>query len=543
MGVVYEALQKSINRSVALKMIHGGEWASAAEVQRFRNEVEAIARLAHPSIVPIFEVGEIQGHHYYSMPLMSGGSLAGRLDLVKGDRKAAARMMIDIARAVEYAHRRGIIHRDLKPANVLMDDAGRPHVSDFGLARRIGQESSVTGPGAILGSPPYMAPEQASGRSSEVTTATDVYGLGSILYAILTGRPPFQGLSQLDVLEKVRHREPDRPRSIDRRADAELETICLKCLEKEPARRYAGAEALAEDLERWLDGRPILAQRAGPIRRAAKWSRRRPATALLSAALALGAPAAFVATYAAYRDSERKRLELDASLYQTRIALAEREIGQGNADRAEALLLKCPERLWGWEWRLLLQRSRRSPISLTTPGDSAKSVAFSPDGKLLAGGSVGGAVVAWDAETGREVFRGTRHANEIHDLAFSPDGQLLASAAADATIRVFSPTDGRELISLRGISRTSTASPSVPMASGWPRPAWTAPSGSGMPAPGSPGPRGKPESWARPGGSPTTSPSAPTAGSSPPPAATSSSASGTSRPAARSARWTPGSDR
>ena len=487
-----------------------------------------------------------------------------------------------------------------------------------------------------------MAPEQASGRSSEVTTATDVYGLGSILHAILTGRPPFQGLSQLDVLEKVRHREPDRPRSIDRRVDAELETICPKCLEKEPARRYAGAEALAEDLERWLDGRPILAQRAGPIRRAAKWSRRRPATALLSAALALGAPAAFVATYAAYRDSERKRLELDASLYQARIALAEREIGQGNADRAEALLLEWPERLRGWEWRLLLQRSRTSPISLTTPGDSAESVAFSPDGrrlavgshkpivriwdpstgrelarietktevnnavafspdggriaaasmvgalevwdagtgrslwggfdgqgrwavtfspdgqalatagfdgtirlldsatgkelrkleghadrvtgvafrpdgrvlasssddgsvrlwepssgrelrairddlslplrrvafspdgKLLAGGSVGGAVVAWDAETGREVFRGTRHANEIHDLAFSPDGQLLASAAADATIRVFSPTDGRELISLRGISRTSTASPSVPMASGWPRPAWTA---------------------------------------------------------------------
>ena len=450
MGVVYEARQEAMNRSVALKMIHGGEWASIDDVQRFRNEVESIARLAHPNIVPIHAVGETRGHHYYSMPLMGGGSLADRLDRLSADPKAAARMMIDIARAVEYAHRRGIIHRDLKPSNVLLDDADRPHVSDFGLARRIGEDSSLTGTGVLVGSPPYMAPEQSAGRSRDLTTATDVYGLGAILYATLTGRPPFRGGSPLEVLERARHREPDRPRSINRRVDADLETICLKCLEKEPNRRYAGAEALAEDLGRWLEGRPIRARRSGPARNLAKWSRRHPALAILSTTLAVGAPAAFLATFAAYRASERKRSDLDASLYQTRIALAEREVELSNIERAEELLGECPVPLRGWEWHYLKRRRLGPPTILATPDDSPWSVAFSPDGRRLATGHVLGGVRLWETSTGRELARLAWPSSTTNGLAFSPDGRLLAGSSIAGGLRVWEVSGGRVAWDLAG---------------------------------------------------------------------------------------------
>ena len=442
MGVVYEARQRSMNRTVALKMIHGGSWASPADVQRFRNEVESIARLAHPHIVPIFEVGETQGHHYYSMPLMGGGSLSVRLEALRGDRKAVARLMVAIAEAVEYAHRRGVIHRDLKPSNILLDDAHRPHVSDFGLSRRIGEDSSLTATGAILGSPPYMAPEQAAGRAREVTTATDVYGLGAILYTLLTGRPPFVGPFPLDILEKVRQREPDRPRSIDRRVDADLETICLKCLEKEPNRRYTGASALADDLTRWLEGRTILARRSGIARRLMKWTRRNPAVAAFATILAVAAPTAYVLTYAAYRESERKRAESEADRYQTRVALAERELFVGNADRAEDLLLGCPEPLRGWEWRVLRQRSRRNPVSLRTPGDQALCVAFSPDGQRVAVGNHTPFVRIWDATTGRDVARYPTKLQDTCGLAYSPDGLRLVATSMRGCLEAWDTRDG-----------------------------------------------------------------------------------------------------
>jgi serine/threonine-protein kinase len=277
MGVVYKARQISLNRVVALKMILAGQLASEAEVQRFRIEAEAAAGLDHPNIVPIHEVGEHQGQHYFSMKLIEGGSL---MDLRKGVEgqallRSVANVMIAVCRAVHHAHQRGILHRDLKPGNILLDGNGVAHVTDFGLAKRVGRDSSVSQSGAIVGTPGYMAPEQAAGKKG-LTVAADVYGLGAVLYALLTGRPPFEAETPLDTLLKVLEKEPERPRALNPAIDVDLETICLKCLDKEPLRRYESAAALADDLERWQEGRPIQARASGALERAVKWARRQP---------------------------------------------------------------------------------------------------------------------------------------------------------------------------------------------------------------------------------------------------------------------------
>jgi tetratricopeptide (TPR) repeat protein/predicted Ser/Thr protein kinase len=281
MGVVYRARQRSLGRTVALKMVHGTGPASSAEGRRLRNEAELAAGLDHPGIVPVHEVGEHEGRLYFTMKLVEGGSLAGRLDRFREDPRATARLVAEVARAVHHAHQRGVLHRDLKPSNVLLDAEDRPYVTDFGLARRVEGDTTLTQSGMLVGTPGYMAPEQAAGKKGAVTTATDVYGLGGLLYALLTGRAPFAAETPLEALAQVTEREAEPPSHVNRLVDRDLETICLKCLQKEPQRRYGSAEAVADDLERWLRGEPIAARRTGAFRRAVKWVRRRPALAAL----------------------------------------------------------------------------------------------------------------------------------------------------------------------------------------------------------------------------------------------------------------------
>ncbi len=280
-GVVYEARQISLNRMVALKMVRIDRLGEDVERRRLRNEAETAARLDHPCVLPVYDVGERDGQLYFSMKLLHGGSLADRLAEFKAEPRRAAEVVAVVALAIHHAHQRGVLHRDLKPSNILLDAEGQPHIGDFGLARRLEGDSDLTQPGAILGTPSYMAPEQTKGDRNGVTTAADVYGLGGILYALLTGRPPFVGSSVFETMMQVREQAPLSPEKRNPHVGRDLATICLKCLEKSPPARYESALALAEDLERYLAGQPIFARPASVSKRAWLWARRQPAAAAL----------------------------------------------------------------------------------------------------------------------------------------------------------------------------------------------------------------------------------------------------------------------
>ena len=294
-GVVFRARQKSLNRIVALKIIGLGQWATKAHLKRFRLEAEAAARLEHPGIVPIHEVGERDGSCYFSMKFVEGGQLDEVVSREAMPPRRAAELIVKVARTVHYAHEHGILHRDIKPGNILLDAKGEPHLTDFGLARLIESESSVTHTLDVLGTPSYMAPEQAAGNNAAVSSVTDVYGLGAVLYQLLTGQPPFAGGTTYETIKLLLDAEPRQPRVLNPKIDRDLSTICLKCLEKDPKRRYSSALALAEDLERWLKHEPILARHTGIAARGKKWVRRNPTSALLAACLvALAAAAGWI---------------------------------------------------------------------------------------------------------------------------------------------------------------------------------------------------------------------------------------------------------
>ncbi len=393
-GIVYRARQKGLNRLVALKCIPASHFASGERLKRFRLEAEAAARLDHPGIVPIFEIGERHGFCFYSMRLMDGGRLDQALHGEPMNPQAAADTMIAISRTVHYAHQRGILHRDLKPANILLDGNGRPHLSDFGLARLVEQDSTLTHTLAILGTPSYMAPEQAGptelgGGAREITTAADVYGLGGILYHLLTGGPPFAAGTTFETVRLVLESNPRRPSLQNAAVDRDLETICLKCLEKDPRRRYGSAEALAEELERWRRREPIVARPVSTNERVWRWCRRKPVLAALSAlvgflllVVGLGAP------LAAWRiNQERQKAEAEA--YAADMHYVQQVWGEGNLRRAQALLqAHVPKKgdpdLRGFEWRYLWNQCQDESEFTFTNFPSGVRALLSPDGGFVA---------------------------------------------------------------------------------------------------------------------------------------------------------------
>jgi WD40 repeat protein len=450
MGIVYRARQKSLNRLVALKMILGGQLASTTEVERFHIEARAAANLDHPNIVAIHEVGQHEGQHYFSMKLIDGDNLAQAIAADRWPRRslpgqrAIAQLVAQAARAVHYAHQRGILHRDLKPGNILLDSEGLPHVTDFGLAKRVGGEASLTQTGAIVGTPGYMAPEQTLG-CKQLTTAADVYSLGAILYEMLTGQAPFPGTTPLDVLIQVRESEPAALRSHNSELQLDLQTICLKCLEKDPARRYNSAEALADDLERWLRGEPIQARTATTWERTVKWAKRRPALAALlgvsvlsAAALLIGGLVFNAQLQVALQTVNNQQQDLNKA--QAAVAQEQGEAKQAN-DRARELLAEATS----------LRLAARSEVARPTdPGlallVAIESAQLAPRRGADQNNALAAALTAC-REVGPLLRPGDRH--DVRMVRYLAGGRRLLTISWD-TVRIWDAKTGRKLVEFDG---------------------------------------------------------------------------------------------
>jgi WD40 repeat protein/serine/threonine protein kinase len=491
MAVVYEARHLRLNRPVALKMILAGELATPEQLVRFCAEAEVVAGLRHPNIVQIYEVGTHNRQPYFALELMEDGSLAEAQAGKPWPARAAAELVETVAHAMDYAHLQGIVHRDLKPANILLSGEGRgasgekespsslatrhsplapvPKVADFGLAKHLDQDSRLTKTGHVMGTPGYMAPEQVCGQHDRIGPRTDVYALGAILYELLTGRPPFQAPTSLEVMNQVTALDPVPPSRLLPHVPRDLEVICLKCLEKAPERRYAGAAALADDLRRFLGGEPIRARRVAKVERAWRWARRRPAVAGLLLAVLVVAVLGFAAVLWQWRQAvasaaalRQERDHARRQAYLANLKAASSALASQNVNLAQAALEAAPREYRGWEWRHFHSRLDSMQAILRTgipPGQATfveaayqgqvKNIALSPDGKTIAAGATDQTVQLWDGATGKPAGSLAGHAGPVTAVAISPDGTRLVSRV-DNTLYLWDLL-GRNLIAvLRG---------------------------------------------------------------------------------------------